>query len=393
MEETNQNQIEESTSEPSRKLATIQTITELNPIENADAIEVATVLGWNVVVKKNEFRVGDKVVYIEIDSILPERHWAEFLRKNNFRIKTVRLRGQVSQGICFPLNILESDVFKRTLCLKVNKETNNLEPYLNFQPLKMDDDGFYYIEVPSLKIEDDVDVTEILGVTKYEPKVRGDGGFIGGKFKGNFPSFLIKTDETRIQSLTPLLEKYKGTSCSITEKLDGCSATYYFKNGVFGVCSRNREVVEDDSNVFWKMVKKYELREVLNDMGNYAIQGEIVGPKIQDNKLQLSEVDLKIFDIFDIDNYEYLNYPKFCDFIEHYELPQVPHLKLVNLNQSIDELVKLSTRKSKLNDKVWAEGIVIRSIDTINDFELKRNMRSNRLSFKVINPEFSLKYD
>lgn len=385
------NIIEESTSEPSRRLATIQTITELNPIENADAIEVASVLGWYVVVKKGEFKVGDKVVYIEIDSVLPEREWAEFLRKNNFRIKTVRLRGQVSQGICFPLSILESKVFGRTLSLKVNKETDNLEPHLNFQPIQSED---FFIEVPSLKIEDDTDVTEILGVTKYEPKVRGDAGFIGGRFKSNFPSFLIKTDETRVQSLTELLEKYKGTSCYITEKIDGCSATYFMKNGVFGVCSRNREVEEDDTNIFWNMAKKYELKEILNDMGgNNAIQGEIVGPKIQNNKLQLLEVDLKIFDIFDIDNYEYANYSKFCDFIEHYDLPQVPHLKLVNLNQSLDELVKLSTRKSKLNDKVWAEGIVIRSINNINDFELKRKMRSNRLSFKVINPEFLLKYD
>src|SRR6056297_506501 len=92
-----------------RKLASIQKIRSLDPIEGADAIERATVLGWQLVVKKGEFKPGDLAVYCEIDSLMPERPEFEFLKPRKMRIRTVRLRGQVSQGICFPLSILPDD--------------------------------------------------------------------------------------------------------------------------------------------------------------------------------------------------------------------------------------------------------------------------------------------
>ena len=111
-----------------RKLVSIQEIKDIKPIENADKIEVVKVLGWNVVVKKDEFKIGDKIVYAEIDSLFPEKEEFEFLRDRHFRIRTIRLRGQVSQGICFPMDIL-----------------------------------------PEGNYEIGDDVTKILGVTKYEP--------------------------------------------------------------------------------------------------------------------------------------------------------------------------------------------------------------------------------
>lgn len=89
-----------------RKLATIREIKDIQPIEGADRIEVATVDGWQVVIKKGEFKVGDKIIYIEIDSIVPEREEFEFLRDRKFRVRTIKLRKQISQGLIMPLSIL-----------------------------------------------------------------------------------------------------------------------------------------------------------------------------------------------------------------------------------------------------------------------------------------------
>src|SRR6266699_2318808 len=155
-----------------RKLASIQSVNAVEPILNADAIEKIRVLGWWVVVKKGEHQPGDRIVYCEIDSLLPERPEFEFLRPSSFkpaqtdatgivtlpsgfRIKTVRLRGQVSQGICFPLSVLP----------------------------------------PGAPTDEDADVTDALGVLKWEPP---QAVGMGGRTKGSFPGFLAKTDETRV---------------------------------------------------------------------------------------------------------------------------------------------------------------------------------------------------
>ena len=193
-----------------RNLASIQRIKALEPIEGADVIEKATVLGWQLVVKKNEFKVGDLCVYCEIDSIMPNKPEFAFLEPRKFRIKTVKLKGQISQGICFPLSILPED------CV----------------------------------IEEGKDVTDIIGVEKYEPYIPAQ---LAGIMKGNFPSFLQKTDETRVQNLEEELNEHHGELSYITEKLDGSSATYYLNNGEFGVCSRNIDLLYDTENTFWKV--------------------------------------------------------------------------------------------------------------------------------------------
>jgi RNA ligase (TIGR02306 family) len=197
-----------------RKLASIQMVNAIEPIPNADAIEKIRVLGWWVVVKKGEHQPGDKIVYCEIDSLLPERPEFEFLRPSSFkpaqtdtttgdvilppgfRIKTVRLRGQVSQGICFPISILP----------------------------------------PCAPTDAGADVTDLLGVLKWEPPLPVG---MGGKVKGQFPGFLSKTDETRVQVLEPVLHRHRGKTFYVTEKLDGTSFTAFLRQGEFGICSRN----------------------------------------------------------------------------------------------------------------------------------------------------------
>ena len=228
-----------------RKLASIQTIRALTPIEGADAIETAAVLGWQLVVKKGEFSVGDKAVYCEIVCLMPDKPEFEFLKPRGMRVRTIRLRGQISQGICFPLSILPADA----------------------------------------PTEEDTDVTELLGIIKHEPPIPA---CLSGIMKGNFPSFIPKTDETRVQVLQSVLNRYAGEPCFVTEKLDGSSATYFINNDEFGVCSRNMQLEENAENSFWKIANTLEIESKLRTIGkNIALQGELVGEGIQGNKLKL----------------------------------------------------------------------------------------------------------
>ena len=205
-----------------RKLASIKKITNIQPIEGADMIELASVGGWNVVVAKNvNHKVGDLVIYCEIDSFLPIKEEFEFLRKSSykkmdeqegFRLKTMKLRGQLSQGLILPISIL-------------NPPGTNI-----------------YVES-----FEGLDVTEMLGIVKYEPPIPTQ---LAGKVVGGFPSFIQKTDEERIQNLSNEYEHYKTNhKFFVTEKLDGTSMTVYLNEGKFGVCSRNWELEKDEEKV------------------------------------------------------------------------------------------------------------------------------------------------
>lgn len=349
-----------------RTLASIQKIIDLKPIEGADKIEVATVLGWHVVVKKGEFQVGDLCVYIEIDSLLPvDQRWA-FLQSGGvknmmldgkvytgYRLKTVKLRGQISQGICFQVPILGTDF-----------------PYAN--------------------IEEGQDVTDILGIVKYEPPVPAQ---LAGKMRGNFPGFLPKTDETRIQAYPRILERYQDRPFYVTEKLDGSSATYTIKNGEFHVCSRNLDLLDDGANTFWRVAKELNIESMLRDHiekhgEGIAIQGEIVGEGIQKNPLNIKGQQFYAFNIYDFIQGRYWNYSEFKGWVEGYGLPLLP---IVHTNyflpRSVDEIVAFATRKSEINKDGWAEGYVFRPIVEAQDEDL------GRLSFKVINPEYLLKHE
>lgn len=326
-----------------RKLASIQKINDLQSIEGADLIERATVLGWHLVVKKGEFKVGDYCIYCEVDSILPELPEFEFLRPRHFRIKTIRMRGQISQGIAFPVSLL-----------------------------------------PNLPPKEGTDITELLGVIKYEPPIPIG---MGGQTKGAFPGFIPKTDETRIQSVPDVLTRAEGTECYISEKVDGTSATYYMRDGEFGVCSRNLDLLETEKNIHWKVARQEDMESKLQGH-NIAIQGEIIGPGVQGNKYKLATHELRVFNIFDIDHYVYLNYDELVAFIAEVGLSGVPLLQTCVLGEDgVDGLVALAEAKSVVYSKIHCEGIVIRSKVEQRDPEL------GRLSFKVINPKFLLKYD
>jgi RNA ligase (TIGR02306 family) len=327
-----------------RKLASIRVISDIQPIEGADAIELAIVDGWKVVVAKNVgHQIGNKVVYCEIDSFLPIEPEFEFLRKTSFkkmgevegfRLKTIKLRGQLSQGLLIPLDD----------AIEVMKRRN----------------GEVYTEM----LEVGKDVSQLLGIQKYEPPIPAE---LAGKVKGLFPSFLRRTDEERVQNLKTEYEEWKNSDKTfyVTEKLDGSSATFYIKDDVFGVCSRNLELLETEGNTFWKVARELDLETKMREFGgNFSLQGELVGPGIQGNPYKLNKPTVKFFNVFDIDMGEYLPLDKFKFIVEHLGLETIPILdEDFKLPDSVDELLAYAENKSVLNPNFDREGVVIRSTD------------------------------
>lgn len=366
-----------------RELAYIQKIKSLSPIPGADKIEKAEVLGWELVVKKSEFSVGDLCIYCEIDSILPEYPCFEFLRPKKFRIKTQKLRGQISQGIVFPLTVLKE-----------------MDPSFDLSRVKVGQD-----------------VTEVLKITKYDPEAALDivqepvkrtwwekkisyyiwklFGFKPAK-TGNFPSDVPRTDEERVQKMGSSLHSRAGQQMYISEKIEGTSFTaVYRKSGnwlarllgkgyTYQICSRNRIVYNsqkggETTHHLFKVATKYNLLAGMKQLDrNLAIQGECCGVKIQGNIYKLPDLDLKVFLMYDLDKKEYLSLFEMALIAHRLGLSLVPILEVAHeLKNDIKYYVELSKGKSQINPKIWREGIVIRSLD-------------DNFSFKSINPEYLL---
>ncbi len=344
-----------------RKLATIRKIKDIVPIEGADAIELALVDGWQVVVAKNVgHKVGDKIVYCEIDSFLPIKEEFEFLRKSSykkmgdqegFRLKTIKLRGVLSQGLILPYSVI---------------------PIAQF--------------ASAHDLPEGMDVSEMLGIVKYEPPVPAQ---LAGKVKGSFPSFLRKTDEERIQNLGKEYTEWGLSSKHqfyATEKLDGSSFTCYLKDGVFGVCSRNLDLLETEDNTFWQVARSLDLENKLKSLGkNICFQGEMVGSGIQGNHYKMKEQTVFFYNIYLIDEMEYMGFYDFRQTLMDLELLSVPVLSIPfqfpadkDGQFSVSALLKEAEGKSILNPVVEREGLVIRSLD-------------RTISFKAISNVFLLK--
>lgn len=360
-----------------RKLASIRKISDLKSIEGADNIELAIVDGWQVVVAKNvEHKVGDFIVYCEIDSLLPIKEEFEFLRKSSykkmgevegFRLKTIKLRGQISQGLILPISVLNSK-FNPEMVVGTSKQ-----PWGDQLQVGPYDDA--------LVVEVGKDVTELLGIIKYEPPIPAE---LSGKVKGMFPSFIHKTDEIRVQNIPDEYKTYieSNDNFYITEKLDGSSATFYINNGEFGVCSRNLELLETEENTFWKVARELDLENKMRAKNkNFAIQGELIGEGIQGNPYKIKGHTVRFFTAFDIDAHKRFNYAEFAMFMARNQLEVAPLLSIragTDLPKTIDELLKFAEGKSSLNEKTEMEGIVIRTSDNV-------------ISFKAISNKFLLK--
>ena len=361
-----------------RKLASIQRIDALDPIEGRDRIELASVLGWKVIVQKGEFKVGDYCVFCEIDSVLPEKPEFEFLRPKNFRIRTMKMAGVISQGIVFPTTILP---------LKPQAEPYNL----------------------------DEDVTDIIGVTQYEPTMDKESAElterqkkkypkwlmrfkwfrqlvgIGKPSKGGFPPFIKRTDETRIQDCPNVLKDKK--EWVVSEKIDGQSGSFAllrhhrpwpFKDAFeYIVCSRNLRLKVKDNSSYWKVSDKYNieaaLRNLIGSRDWIAIQGECVGPKIQGNPYKLKDYDLYVFNLIYPDGR--VGSMKAKSIIENKGMNFVPILnEHYVLPDTVEEALADATGPSTLNPDSLREGFVIRTPD-------------GKESWKIVSPEYLLKHD
>jgi RNA ligase (TIGR02306 family) len=320
-----------------RKMASIRRIDDIVPIEGADAIECAVLGGWKVVVKKGEFTVGNLAVYCEIDSWIPTE-LAPFLSKGKEprefegikgeRLRTVKLRGQLSQGLLLPLE---------PTCANIESE-----------------------------LFEGLDVSVPLNIVKWEAPVNAQ---LAGQVKGNFPSSIPKTDQERVQNLTKEIKAAFDNNLlfELTEKLEGSSMTCYLIEQEFGVCSRNLDLKRNDDNTLWKVAieDKIELKMRIAGLDNHAIQGELVGPGIQGNIYKLSKPVFFVFDIYDIKKGAYMNPVERQAMIKVLQLNHVPVLtndKDLGIG-TVDELLVWAEGKSFLNGKQEREGIVFKQID------------------------------
>jgi RNA ligase (TIGR02306 family) len=338
-----------------RKLASIQNIKYVKSIPDADSIETVGILGWEVVTKKGEFQPNDLCVFFEIDSLLPEIPEFEFLRKScwndnlkKYRLKSVKLRKQLSQGLALPINVF---------------------PILS-----------------GLNIG--TDVTEVLGIEKYEPPIPAQ---ISGDAK-RFTWPISKIDETRVQldDEYKFIERLTGKPYYISLKLDGTSSTFLIdpKDETFHVCGRNFSYKESEHHKFWVLSRKYKIEQGLRDYWNkghrIALQCECAGPGIQKNPLGLSDHDLFIFNVVNIDTNHKLCLDDSQNIVENLGLKFVPIVDkgssfAYNKNDLLEMAKgKYKTHFSSAKDSQDREGIVIRSM-------------CGEISFKAINNDFLLK--
>lgn len=337
-----------------RKMATIRRIDELNPIEGADKIEVATVGGWKVVCQKGLYVVGDLVVYCEIDSFIPTTI-APFLTKDGHypktyegvegeRLRTIKLRGQISQGLLLPLSGFDA----------------------------------YFEGAGYTLFNEGDDVSSFLGIVKYEPPMSAQ---LAGVARGNFPSQIPKTDQERCQNLKREISQAGDTTFEVTEKLDGSSMTVYLIDGVFGVCSRNLDLKESEGNTFWKVARELDLETKMRSMGdNFAIQGELIGEGIQKNIYEIKGHKFMVFDIYDILVGDYM----IPDMVRAIcKVQNLNHCPVIlpngSVNHTIDELLELAEGKSELNVKTEREGLVFKAVN-------------GSFTFKVISNKFLLRH-
>ena len=332
-----------------RKLASLQRVNGVYPIEGKDRIVQYGINGWKVIDAVGKYEVGDLVIFLEVDSWVPNT-LAPFLSRDKEprvyegvpgeRLKTIKMGGALSQGLLLPLSV-----------------AYDLGP--------ADYDHSF--------VEDD-DVTELLGILKWERTPE----FRAANAKGNFPYFLRKTDQERIQNVHPrTLEQVGPATYEVTEKLEGQSFTAYLWDGVFGVCSRNLELKADEPSTWIDTANRYDLEAKLRAFfertgKQIAIQGEQVGPGIEGNIYKLDSVRLYVYDVFDIAEQKYLP-PAFAREVA-FELG-IPYVPVIDVafelpERYCDELLAMAECRSALAP-YHAEGLVFKVNSDKSDFSMK----------------------
>jgi RNA ligase (TIGR02306 family) len=327
-----------------RKLASIQRIWKIEPIEGADRIELVRVMGWQCVAKKEEFAKYDLCVYIEIDSVCPkEDERFAMLASTNWKVKTRKMKNTLSQGIALPLSIF----------------------------------GWTDADVT---LEEDV--SEKLGIKLFENYET----FNATEAKGGFPGFIRKTDQERIQNLSlKTFENYSELEWEKTEKLEGSSGTFFVRDSEYFACSRNLVMRLIEGSRWLHFTEKYDLENKLKAYGkNIALQGECIGPGIQGNIYKLKELEFRIFDVFDIDAQRYVNPHERWKILEdlglmHIHVPILDKAAKFN-GKTKDDLLLEADGQSVLGNSL-REGIVWKCV-TNGDYH-----------FKTVSNKYLLKHD
>jgi RNA ligase (TIGR02306 family) len=336
-----------------RKLASVQRIAEIRPIPKADRICAYRVNGWWVVDSVGKYEVGDLVIYAEPDSFIPHelapflsngKEPREYNGVKGEKLRTIRLKKQLSQGLLLPLSEI--------------REKFNIV-------------GF----------SEGDDLTEVLGITKWEAPVPA---CLAGQVRGNFPSFLVKTDQERCQNIaSEIFETHRNETYEVTLKLDGSSCTIYVKDGDIGVCSRNLDLKETEGNSFWKAARDQGTIDAMLAYNgktghSIALQSETLGEDIQGNQEGIKGQRLFLFDIFDIDNQTYMKPEARMDILNEHLVPLGadlthtpvlhPAMCVTDSFANLDELLAYADGPS-MNPKVKREGLVFKSNDS--DFTFK----------------------
>ena len=381
-----------------RKLAYITVIDEIKPIPNADKIELARVGGWQVVVSKaDNYKVGDKVIYIEIDSRVPsDKECFAFLQDRKYKVKSIKLRGQVSQGLIMPLSILPNKEYELyddvTDILGIKKIENDFKQPPESKEMRLRGAHPKLYRKPWFK-----KLMKYNWFRKFAFKF-----LIPKKKKSGWPAWIVKTDEERIQNMLWVLENK--APMIVTEKLDGTSSTYsiHKEKGKwkFYVCSRNvvqdtpdkKCYYEDLGNVYWEMAYKYNIEKLLKILADkyeakeyVTLQGETIGEGIQQNKYKLEGRDIYFFNLIvdgnKIDSVEAAAVLKEVH-NKGFDSPIFKWVPIIETNYRLpddfEELMAYSTGKSVLRDTL-REGYVFRNYD-------------ENISFKCVSNDFLLKW-
>ena len=346
----------------SRKLASIQRIWKIEPIEGADRIELAFVLGWQCVVNKGRFQPMDLAVYYEIDSFLPIRPEYEFMRKSSymkndivgegFRLRTQKFRGQLSQGLLLPVN--------------------------------------QFPEIPP-DAEIGTDVTEILGVRKWEIEERAT---TEGTVVGTLPRDIPHTDETRVQAAPELIQAFAGLEYYISTKMDGSSHSIGIDENGFHVTGHNYEYKNDGSSDFFNHVNERGYRERLEPfatkegLATLTVQGEFCAPGIQSNRLKLKRPEWYVFTI--MENGKRVGLNRILAICKELGFTTVPieevDTDLPAKYPTVEDLLQRADGNYPNGGK--KEGIVIRPTEPVFC-----NLISAELSMKVVSNKYLLKND
>lgn len=342
------------------KLATFETITEILPIEGADRIELAKVQGWQSVIRKGDYKVGDGVIFVPIDTVLPPAEWNKHLWDKNdptkpIRVKTVRLRGAVSQGLIFPRSLVSAQEI------------------------------WDHMDDP----DEDVSIAGMLGIIKYEKPIPAQ---LAGQVKGDFPNqFISKTDEDNLLSNIAAFEELK--QCKqvyVSLKMDGTSVTYIKEeNEEFRVCSRNLELKDTEKNVYWQMARKYDLQNIMKP--GTALQGEICGPGIQSNSAGLEEIQLFIFNYKNLKTGKYI--PISPNNLSEFNIQSLQVVPFVTrLHQNAFQYDTLDSLQAWANGMMYdnykpAEGLVFRGINENEEYVFSPTLHK-MLSVKIINQNY-----